>query len=1231
MITLSNMKSIFASCLAFSAIALGWADEPTYLQWTKTVWHNDANMAKSFETASLWKPECTPTNSPNNYLCWQQEGAPEAMLNQWIQWPSANVTLWGVANSSPFQVFLMKTGGGRFYSLYDAANSPAVWYAETGAVHGGFATRGSETLQLDRVAVVRQIAVKPIAADHEIAIRNPMGQSQIENVGPGKLTLNRPFRGGVLLSNGSVEIGQPVTEVERPAGVPFFRFDAADEKTMTCTQDAHGILRLTRWNDAEGGSQYVYGPAQNGNYAWVCPQLGPETVNGVKLVNFGAYSEKNVCPSNDAPVYGESAMLDYGPTYKPAKEVFFVGHRTTPGYMMTPFEYWDSNGPDVKGAFHLQGNGIGLLQTGAPLAYGGEGRVNGAPVYSRTDSYVDYHSTDDLQIYHIASTNMVPVWHCGGMKGLYVAGGLVLAEAIAYTNNLTESERIQTTRYLAKKWTEKGKTDLAVVDLSYLEILKDGTVVRVPSGKEATVRTVTTPNPKGGSFVKIGGGTLVLDRVDRVDLEVREGDVKFAHDVADDYAAARPAANPHFWGDATKADRFFFEKDEEGHDTTRIAAWRDCRADVLVTMTNNYIKATTLKSPTYNAAGPRGLPCVDFGAAITQDGARLGLSSKLNAEGKPTYSAFLVEGFIVWRNLAGKDAAPRIFSDYAAVSFARDKNSLCTWASSDDLNASGQWSVDGAYMCPTNGFYGKGVDDWVVIRYSSSRPVFGNSLAGYRTNDGGGIQVGEFLFYDRALTDAERRKTEAYLLRKWKGQRHPDENRDAFGRVTFAEGVSPVLEVEGERDFVAVEASAPLVKRGSGEATIKSLSDAALSGLSVEEGSLSVSLEHPAPTVLKTSFYHYDASDLSSMVTETNNGVVTVKRLNHASGNDVGGYASEPNLSLTVTNLPRLVTETIAGVPRTVIDFGEYCSGVKDANGVYQIPLTATAGVLKPSSSWKSCAEIYLVFRDTDSQKRKALFGSWEYFADRGSNGALFQGNQSHTVFNNYWLDVDGVSVPYNHSLADGWHVVSLASESDKVALCQFGVQIVGPKIHMGGQQLAEMIAFEERHDAATRTAIRDYLRAKWLRTVGEHSKSLGSVSVASGASVKFAASGYDSCYQVSALSGGGSYDFDGVPLTGVAALSAEVDRQGVVSCAVTSSQVTFADDVTVSLTFASPQALNLGRYPILTAGGLGNADAVSSWSLNLNLVPRRDLSLVRDGDSICLDVKKRGFILMFR
>jgi hypothetical protein len=321
-------------------------------------------------------------------------------------------------------------------------------------------------------------------------------------------------------------------------------------------------------------------------------------------------------------------------------------------------------------------------------------------------------------------------------------------------------------------------------------------------------------------------------------------------------ANPQPAAWPFFHCDATQGGRFYFEKDEHGNDTTNILAWLDVRDDVTMTMTN-HTKKTTKKAFYTPDGGPRGMPCVDFGGTKnTTDGARLGLSSFLNASGVPTYTEKMIEGFIVWRNKGTKDDAPLIFSDHAAVCFKRDKKSLVTinfndsyYGGTDSRNYCATWSVDGRFMNQENEFYGMGVDDWAVVHIRASVPTYANALAGYRDQNGGGIQVGEFIYYDRPLSDFEGRQTEAYLLRKWKNMAHPDEGEDFSGSIVFGAGVSNVLDIASDRTFKGVTCSGALVKEGAGRAKGDALTGA--TSLAMEDGAINVVGDWSLPAAVK--------------------------------------------------------------------------------------------------------------------------------------------------------------------------------------------------------------------------------------------------------------------------------------------------------------------------------------------------------------------------------------------
>ena len=76
---------------------------------------------------------------------------------------------------------------------------------------------------------------------------------------------------------------------------------------------------------------------------------------------------------------------------------------------------------------------------------------------------------------------------------------------------------------------------------------------------------------------------------------------------------------------------------------------------------------------------------------------------------------------------------------------------------------------------------------WHVIAFSGSRAkIRADLLAKYNASSAeffGNVEIGELILFDRPLSRAERRDTEAYLMRKWLGKSHP-ESRECSGAAS---------------------------------------------------------------------------------------------------------------------------------------------------------------------------------------------------------------------------------------------------------------------------------------------------------------------------------------------------------------------------------------------------------------------------------------------------------------
>lgn len=80
--------------------------------------------------------------------------------------------------------------------------------------------------------------------------------------------------------------------------------------------------------------------------------------------------------------------------------------------------------------------------------------------------------------------------------------------------------------------------------------------------------------------------------------------------------------------------------------------------------------------------------------------------------------------------------------------------------------------------------------NWQVLSLVTTGNGTANMIAADRDNKNnwGGLQLGELLVYSRAMDDVERINTEAYLMDKWLGKRHPELYRENSGWFIHAAG-----------------------------------------------------------------------------------------------------------------------------------------------------------------------------------------------------------------------------------------------------------------------------------------------------------------------------------------------------------------------------------------------------------------------------------------------------------
>lgn len=304
-----------------------------------------------------------------------------------------------------------------------------------------------------------------------------------------------------------------------------------------------------------------------------------------------------------------------------------------------------------------------------------------------------------------------------------------------------------------------------------------------------------------------------------------------------------------------------------------------------------------------------------------------------------------------------------------------------------------------------------------------------------------------------------------------------------------------------------------VTKTGSGTLCVKRLVNRNVS-FDVQEGRLF--FDRQMPRVCADAFFHVDASRADTLELEAQNGTNFVTRWNDVRGN--GLFATNclagPSWRSDPENRRAFISEVqLNSMP--VVDFGPILYEGHDGYGATMIW----------SRTCTNAYEVYEVITDTPdvataSMATAFLSSSLDRKSYRGEGkqlGNVFHDNTNNKGWSQGCLYVNGVKQDPNSagtsgkfSVGEGFHLLGFTSreynaekkhEDYAARLNSFARDY---NYVFGGQRLAEYIVFTNRLDSAERTALQDYLKAKWMGAA--HSPYIvSSLTVAPGADVAFA------------------------------------------------------------------------------------------------------------------------------
>lgn len=1160
--------------------------------------------AVQWTTSTLWEGGRAPDQATDDVQLYVS-GNTKSFA---VQFPAAALELHSISDS---------TEGGATYVRFNGANRLSVaqmsdydnvipfglywknaWQSLKPGAGLNFTGTVDEPTLLDRFFIFNLPCLGVPSETGVAKVGSIAGRGMMVKDGAGELQVNGPVGvdSGFFLDEGTLTFSSDVeTSAENPAPNALFRLDAS--KTDSRMEEVRGgRTYVTNWTDATGNGFYAYddGLEKNGILAG-CPYLSERTANGRALMDFGPYVRFTEGQRETHP----AGALKWSAQSKQVREVFMAVAMNSCEKSGTSDPQPAVIGDYSKMDFMMNSTTNNLFAGYASVAVrAGDVRVNGTPTPA-TDYEVDPLA------FHVISIKTRSAC-TGGYLGLdrtTARGGFLLGEVIVYTNELTEAERRQTIAYLKGRWL-----DSAVQQTERLEwgvgtiVASAGTAVEVPEGKTMRVKRVSARSADG--LVKEGAGTLSVERMDPPEAPVRVagGSVRFADRLGAASTVGLPT-DPAWHFDASDEDSFTYDNGNQ------IATWHDVRAvsSVVATPLVGGAVRTTDASPT-------GLAAVDFGTTIGTDAPRFGY------EAKPVY-----EGFVVWKSQASSGLA-QPFSAKSLTDWNR--TSAKVLLSGGTCYPHALYTLNGVPFNPTDTSFGTlgGDSDWCVVHFSSEIPMTVDAIACYGKNDkGGGCQIGELVGYGRPLTDRERRDAEAYLMQRWLGKAHPD-NETWCGAITFDDGVPAVIDTDRDIAPVSITAGASaLTKVGSGTADIGAL-DAGFSTVAVSEGELETVIP-----LLREAVYHFDAADTNTFdMTANGDGSYAISTWRDVRQN---GKQATADLTYCLTNPVYRVSDGTDGLlaGSGYVDFGAPCGNVSGLTP--KISTNKTSASFTLGDGCMSVMEIHMVWADNgyDSAAKKygVPVGNNKNGAEQ--SGFLRYGNElNYKGYNNMLVDarLNALAVDATKEKKSAtFDVISYVVTNHAGTLTSGIVRAFANDRNttVGGVCLAEVILFETIQTPERRSAIDDYLLKKW-RGIGEGASFADptSFSVAEGATLRIDGLALP---KVASVSGAGKVIATSLAVEALTLDCASATQAGLKM----SGAFELPAAGTVRVTVPNAELKGVTRIPVLTAKSLTGVSNVANWTVeNLSGVRKR-LSLSVEGNTVYLNVTPLGLMLIFR
>lgn len=669
-------------------------------------------------------------------------------------------------------------------------------------------------------------------------------------------------------------------------------------------------------------------------------------------------------------------------------------------------------------------------------------------------------------------THGIGVGDCNSCDYSRTCGGQAIAELLIFDSVLSETDVEKLIAYLSKKWLSKEHSGEDGVGRMAALNISDG-LSSPGSGVAATVNvpvdeTLTIDQVRGGrakstlalpSIVKNGAGSLIIN--DAADfggeVKLQAGTLAFTAKAVPTFEHLPAGMTLHLDPSDTST-----LKVEDG----RVADWTNLLWSARqISLYNNTVE----RRPRFvaNALG-EGLNLLDFGCRSEDTYAFL------NVRAVPRCTTvFAVVDARVQGGGQLMDEIPKkvdwgtrvtpFTGAFFKVAQTRANSSIWVNGRQDDIESEG-------YEVPAI----------QVLAVRMPTPLNGPYRIGARTDtDAGGFRLGEFIAYERALTEDEIRDVTAYLMKKWLNRSAPGyENvsgTDVADLQRVVASADTVIHVPAgvTKTIAKLMTSGAVVKTGAGRLLIGQESDIT-GGLVVSAGSVGLS---PGATIAadctpaKDPILHFDATKAASYYTWEHDGTNFV-----AAWQTMGGRSGAYTQESAYNRIPFLNTwDTLNGHP--VIDFGKQVDGYSNSDGAY----------MRVEPEVRNLRAAYVVYGS--QAKGGQIFGSRV-----GTTYDMGRLNYAPTIdsalFGNSCYDLqqgevytNGVKIAadQNHrfSPTGGYQLIEIhpAAGLRFNALATSGT----PAYLHGGCRMGEVIVYERPLSEREKIATRNYLLQKWF------------------------------------------------------------------------------------------------------------------------------------------------------